>query len=96
MVRRLEGIARWNSFRVVVLDLSTVPAIDGTAALAVEDMIQMAQAHHQDLILVGMQPAVYKVLEGLGVLKLLRPDRHYARRLDALQQAARLTEAPID
>lgn len=93
MVRRLEGVTRWSSFTVVVLDLSDVPAIDGTAALAVEDMIRMAQAHHQQLVLVGMQPVVTKVLGGLGVLKLLPPDQHYARRLDALRQAARLAGA---
>lgn len=93
MVRRLEGVARWSSFTVVVLDLSDVPAIDGTAALAVEDMIRMAQVHHQQLVLVGMQPVVTKVLEGLGVLKLLPPGHHYAGRLDALRHAARLAEA---
>ncbi|MEQ1847939.1 MAG: sodium-independent anion transporter, partial [Nitrospira sp.] len=90
MVRRLEGVSRWSSFRVVVLDLSDVPAIDGTAALAVEDMIRMAQSYHQHLVLVGMQPVVTKVLAGLGVLQLLPPDHHHARRLDALQHAAQL------
>lgn len=90
MVRRLEGQSGWSSFRAVVLDLSDVPAIDGTAALAVEDMIRMAQAHHQHLVLVGMQPVVTKVLAGLGVLQLLPPDHHHARRLDALRHAAQL------
>ena len=90
MVRRLEGLSGWSSFRAVVLDLSDVPAIDGTAALAVEDMIRMAQAHHQHLVLVGMQPVVTKVLAGLGVLQLLPPDHHHARRLDALRHAAQL------
>ena len=93
MVRRLEGIARWKSFSVVVLDLSKVPTIDGSAALSVEDMIRMSQAHHQHLILVGTQPAVKEALEGFGVLKLLRPGHHYAGRLEALRHAARLAES---
>ena len=93
MVRRLEGVARWSRFTGVVLDLSDVPIIDGTAALAVEDMIRMAQAHHQHLLLVGMQPAVTRVLEGLGVLQLLPSNHHYASRLDALRQAAGLAES---
>lgn len=93
MVRRLEGIARWKSFSVVVLDLSKVPAIDGSAALAVEDMIRMAQAHHQHLVLVGMQPVVTQVLESFGVLKLLRPGHHYASRLEALHHAGRLADS---
>ena len=93
MVRRLEGIARWKSFKVVVLDLSKVPAIDGSAALAVEDMIRMAQAHRQHLILVESQPTVNKVLDAFGVIKLLRPGHHYASRLEALQHAARLADS---
>ena len=35
MVRRLETVPGFNTFSSVVLDLSKVPAIDGTAALAV-------------------------------------------------------------
>ena len=93
MVRRLEGIARWKSFSIVVLDLSKVSAIDGSAALAVEDMIRMAQAHGQHLILVGTQPTVNEVLEGLGVVKLLRPGHHHPTRLEALRHAAQLAES---
>lgn len=95
MVRRLEGIARWKSFSIVVLDLSKVSAIDGSAALAVEDMIRMAQANGQHLILVGTQPTVNEVLEGLGVVKLLRPGHHHATRLEALRHAAQLAESMI-
>ncbi|MEC4890791.1 MAG: SulP family inorganic anion transporter [Nitrospira sp.] len=95
MVRRLEGVARWSSFRAVVLDLSAVPAIDGTAALAVEDMIHLARAHGQHLVLVGMQPSVTKVLEGLGVLRLVPPDHHHARRIEALHHAARLADSTV-
>ena len=95
MVRRLEGVAKWSSFAVVVLDLSAVPVIDGTAALAVEDMIRMAESHRQHLILVGMQPAVTGVLEGLGVLRLIPSDHHHATRLAALRQAAGLAAAPV-
>ncbi|MEK6634054.1 MAG: SulP family inorganic anion transporter, partial [Nitrospirota bacterium] len=95
MVRRLEGVSRWNSFAVVVLDLSAVPTIDGTAALAVEDMIHMAASHHQHLVLVGMQPTVTEVLEGLGVLRLVPSGHHHISRLDALHHAARLVTSSV-
>ncbi|MGH7208462.1 MAG: SulP family inorganic anion transporter, partial [Nitrospiraceae bacterium] len=91
MVRRLESVRQFASFNCVVLDLSGVPVIDGTAALAVEDMLRMVQAHGQHLFFVGMQPAVTEVLDGLGVLKLVRPGHHYPRRLDALRHAARVS-----
>jgi len=93
MVRRLESVRQFASFKCVVLDLSGVPVIDGTAALAVEDMLRMVQAHGQHLFFVGMQPAVTEVLEGLGVLKLVRPGHHYPRRLDALRHAARVSDS---
>jgi anti-anti-sigma regulatory factor len=90
MVRRLESVRQFASFNCVVLDLSSVPVIDGTSALAIEDMLRMIQAHGQHLFFVGMQPAVTQVLEGFGILKLVRPGHHYPRRLEALRHAAQV------
>ncbi|RMH07847.1 MAG: SulP family inorganic anion transporter [Nitrospirae bacterium] len=90
MVRRLERIPGLEKFTSVVLDLSDVPTIDGTAALAIEDMLRMIHANKQHLFFVGMRPEVAKVLEGLGVLHMIRPGHQYASRLDALKQAARV------
>ncbi len=91
MVRRLENVPGFNTFSSVVLDLSDVSAIDGTAALAVEDMLRIVTAHKQHLFFVGMQAHVTESLEGLGILSLIPPDHRYARRLDALRHAAYLS-----
>jgi sulfate permease, SulP family len=88
MVRRLERIPELRTFQSVVLDLSDVPVIDGTAALAIEDMLRMIKFNKQHLFFSGMQPKVAEVLEGMGVLNLIRPGHRYAFRLDALQHAA--------
>ena len=88
MVRRLETIPGFNTFTSVVLDLSKVPAIDGTAALAVEDMLNIVKAHQQHLFFVGMQPHVTQALDGLGVLVQIRPGHRFASRLEALQKAS--------
>jgi SulP family sulfate permease len=93
MVRRLEAVSGFNTFTSVVLDLSKVPAIDGTAALAVEDMLNIVQAHHQHLFFVGMQPHVTKALDGLGVLVQIRPGHRFASRLEALQKASMAEQA---
>ncbi|MDH5700756.1 MAG: SulP family inorganic anion transporter [Nitrospirota bacterium] len=93
MVRRLESVKGFNTFTSVVLDLSKVPAIDGTAALAVEDMLNIVQAHHQHLFFVGMQPHVTKALDGLGVLVQIRPGHRFASRLEALQKASMAEQA---
>ena len=88
MVRQLEETSGFHSFAAVVLDLSDVPVIDGTAALAVEDMLRIIRSHKQHLFFVGLQPKVKNVLDGLGILKLMRPGHQFAFRLDALKQAA--------
>lgn len=88
MVRRLERVRQFSTFKSVVLDLSDVPFIDTSAAKAVEDMIRMTREHKQHLFFVGMQPQLVKVLRGLDVLSLIHRDHHYAKRLDALRHAA--------
>ncbi len=94
MVRRLETVPGFNTFSSVVLDLSKVPAIDGTAALAVEDMLNIVKAHHQHLFFVGMQPHVTEALDGLGVLVQIRPGHRFASRLEALQKASLVEGSP--
>lgn len=94
MVRRLEGTPDLKTFKCVVLDLSDVPHFDGTAALAVEDMLRIVQGHGQHLFFVGMHPAVAKVLEGMGVLQLIRPGHRHGLRLDALHHAAHIAGSP--
>lgn len=93
MVRRLDRVREFSTFQSVVLDLSDVPFIDGTAAMAVEDMLRVVQTHKQHLFFVAMQPQVSRVLEGMGVLKLVRPGHIYATRLEALQQAERVSNS---
>lgn len=87
MVRRLESIKGFNTFTHVILDMTDVPAIDGTAALAVEDMLRIVQSHRQTVYFVGIKPGVLKVLEGLGVLKLIGHSQRYEHRLEALRHA---------
>jgi len=91
MVRRLESVKGFNTFSSVVLDLTSVPSIDGTAALAIEDMLVMVKSHHQHVFFVGMRPTVARVLAGLGVLDQVRPGHRYAIRLDALRHAAHVS-----
>ncbi|MEE9233180.1 MAG: SulP family inorganic anion transporter [Nitrospirales bacterium] len=90
MVRRLETVPGLRKFTSCVLDLSDVPVIDGTSALAIEDMLRIIRAHKQHLFFVGMQDHVTEALEGLGVLSLIRPGHRYANRMDALKHAAQI------
>ncbi len=87
MVRQLESLKVLNTFTHVILDLSGVTIIDGTAALAIEDMLFMVQSHRQKLYFVGLNPGVLKVLNGLGVLRHIRREQRYEHRLEALRHA---------
>ncbi len=88
MVRRLETVPGLQTFNSCVLDLSDVPMIDGTAALAIDDMLRIIRAHDQHLFFVGMQPHVIEALDGFEVLSHIRPGHRYAKRLVALRHAA--------
>ncbi len=88
MVRRWESVKGYNTFTSVVLDLSKVPAIDRTASLAVGDMLNIVQMHHQHMFFMAMESHGTKALDGLGVLGQIRPDHRFASRLDALQKAS--------
>jgi sulfate permease, SulP family len=96
MVRALESAKGFNTFTHVILDLTDVSAIDGTAALAIEDMLRMVQAHRQQLYFVGMKPPVGRVLDGLGVLQHITPEQRYDFRLDALRHADQERGSPAD
>lgn len=85
---RLETVSGLPTFISCLLDLSDVPVIDGTAALAIDDMLRIVRAHKQHLFFVGMQPHVTEALERFGVLGHIRPGHRYAERLDPLRPAA--------
>lgn len=82
-----KGLSRAASFEAIVLDLTDVPMIDSSASLALEGGIRNAAAHGRLVYLAGARPRVGKVLEGLGVLAHLPPDRCYATRHEALRAA---------
>jgi sulfate permease, SulP family len=94
MVRRLEADPAFHSVQSVVLDLSAVSAIDGTAAMAIDDMLQMIQDKNQHLLFVGLQPHVAKVLEGVGVLGRVHSADRFQSRLNALRHAAYVGGSP--
>jgi SulP family sulfate permease len=84
--RRLGSAA---GFDLLVLDLSATPFMDSSASLAIEGVIRHATSRHQPVLLVGMVPAVERVLAQLKVLRLVPDECRFKTRLDAFRQAAR-------
>ena len=90
MVRRLS---RFNDYKVLVLDLSGVPIVDFTAAMALNDMIRNTlDAAGRKAILVGMRPKVKIFLKRQNILKPLDEEFIHADRPSALSHAARIIE----
>ena len=91
LTKRLANIA---GYRSIVLDLSDVPHIDDSAALAFESIIRRARENEQHVILVGLHRPVVRIFSRLSLLPLIRQYTRFRRRLDALHYAARLDHEP--
>lgn len=71
----------------LVVDLSRVPFIDTSAALALEEAITGMRELGDTVIVFGMREAVRDTLQRTGVLRLLEQKQLAADRLQALQAA---------
>lgn len=90
MVRRLS---KFKEYKVLVLDLSGVPLVDFTAAMAIHDMIRdTLAAAGRKALLVGMRPKVKAFLKTQNILKPLDEEFIHAQRASALSHAARIIE----
>ena len=78
-------------YETLVLDLSATPFMDSSASLSVEGVIQRATSRGQEVLLVGMVPAVEKILAQLKVLRLVPESNRFRVRLDAFRHVAERT-----
>lgn len=71
----------------LVVDLSHVPYMDETAALALEAAILDSQEHGSKVFIAGATGRVKDLLDRLGVLKLVPPEHLFPDRIHALKRA---------
>lgn len=91
--RRLGSAVDYD---VLVLDLSATPFVDSSASLAIEGVIRHAASRNQRVFLVGVVPAVERVLAQLKVLRLVPDELRFKTRLEAFKQAANLVSTGAD
>ena len=85
-------LAFQQNYRVLLLDLSDMPAIDYTASRAIEDMIIGTIAQDRQVLIALPEGAVAEMLERERVVESL-PDGHIHRdRLSALRHGAELLD----
>ncbi|NEP16704.1 MAG: SulP family inorganic anion transporter [Leptolyngbya sp. SIO4C1] len=84
-----------KKYDILILDLTEVPMLGVTAALAIETIVKEALAKHRTAFLVGISGQVEARLERLGLLDHLQPRQHGLTRLEALEQATRLLKPAV-
>jgi SulP family sulfate permease len=84
MTRRSTGVSGYD---VLVVDLLDVPHLDGSAALAMEEIFQRAAAAGQEIIIVGLNFAVARLLAQIGALDEVRETGRFATRREAVSAA---------
>lgn len=74
-----------GSYQVLAIDLLDVPRVDGSAALALEELIQRAVDSDKTVFLVGLSGPVMNLMRRLGSLDLIAETRLLDSRSAAVQ-----------
>jgi SulP family sulfate permease len=91
LVRRLGTIG--DSYRAVVFDLTDVPMIDTSIAMAIEEVIRRTLENGQATFVSGVGGEAVTQLERLKILDQLPSGHRHATRHDAILAAAEALES---
>jgi len=89
LVRRFTTM---SDYEVLIIDLLDVPHVDGSAALALEQVIDLAVDQGRHVIIVGMTFPVARLLGRLGALNRIRESELLGTRAEGVQAAANYLE----
>jgi MFS superfamily sulfate permease-like transporter len=79
-----------GSYDVLIIDLLDVPKVDGSAALALEEVIQQATEQQKTVFIVGLTYHVARLMSRMGCLDLVREAERFDSRPDAVRAAVAL------
>ena len=85
MVQLLTGTG--DGYKSVVFDFSEVPLIDGSIAMAVEELLHQAREAGQTVIVSGLGGPAVDMLERMGVLESIPSEHQVNNRTEALELA---------
>ncbi len=88
MVRRFSTV---GSYDVLIVDLLDVPKVDGSAALALEEIIQFATDAGRHVLVIGLNFHVARLLSRMGILDKVKETARFPTRREALEAAVKLT-----
>jgi SulP family sulfate permease len=86
----LRKFSTTGSFEVLIIDLLDVPKVDGSAALALEEVIQQATEARKTVFIVGLTYAVARLMGHMGCLDQVRETERFEGRAEAVRAAIAL------
>jgi SulP family sulfate permease len=89
MTRRITIVERYE---VLIIDLCDVSRIDGSAALALGEIIERAAEANQEVIMVGLNLPSVRLLSHIGVLDVVKETSRFSSRRDAILAAVQFLE----
>jgi MFS superfamily sulfate permease-like transporter len=79
-----------------LIDLHDVPKVDGSAALALEEIVDQSVAAGKDVLMVGLSAPVARLLAQMGILDRFKETTRFEVRLEALRYAAERLSAEAE
>lgn len=79
-----------SGHKAMVFDFTGAAHVDTSAALAIEELIETAQAETRGCLIAGLTGPAEATLRALGALDAVPPDHLVGTRLDAIERAAKL------
>jgi SulP family sulfate permease len=86
----LRKFAATGSYEVLIIDLLDVPKVDGSAALALEEVIQQASDAQRTVFIVGLTYPVARLMGHMGCLDRVRETERFEDRPGAVRAAVAL------
>jgi SulP family sulfate permease len=72
---------------VVIYDFTHAGYVDPSAAVAIDEMIDLSQRHGRYVILSGLKDHALRALKGMRVLDRVSPAQQFAERIEAIRAA---------
>lgn len=85
-------MATQKEYEIYIIDLSEVNHIDGSAAMALDEIIERAIASRHTVLMVGLSYPVARRLKQIGVLDRLRETERFPTRKAALRFAVAMIQ----
>ena len=76
-----------------MLDLSDVPSIDLSAAMALESIIRGSRSRNEEVILVGLNWRVARLFSQMKIIELVKETQRVDTRSGGLELAAQIINA---